>query len=89
MLGSVGLTVFHHTFSLSDYQVYYLSTQNELKDFVEITPFATVIMISRSMVNDAITDRMLKNLGHKDVQISTVFISTWPPFPKCRNARAN
>ena len=43
---SVGLIVLHHAFSLSDYHVYYLSTQNELKDFFQIAPFANVVIIS-------------------------------------------
>ena len=34
------------------------------------------------MVTDAITDRVLKNLGHKDVQISTVFHQYLAAFPK-------
>ena len=43
---SVGLTILRQALSLSDYHVYYLSTQNRLEDFFAIAPLANVVMIS-------------------------------------------
>jgi methylaspartate mutase epsilon subunit len=43
---SVGLTILRQALSLSDYHVYYLSTQNRLEDFFEIAPQCNVVMIS-------------------------------------------
>jgi methylaspartate mutase epsilon subunit len=43
---SVGLTVLRQALSLSDYHVYYLSTQNRLEDFFAIAPVCNVVMIS-------------------------------------------
>lgn len=43
---SVGLTILRQALSMSDYHVYYLSTQNRLEDFFAIAPLANVVMIS-------------------------------------------
>jgi methylaspartate mutase epsilon subunit len=43
---SVGLTILRHALSMSDYHVYYLSTQNGLEDFFQMAPLANVVMIS-------------------------------------------
>jgi Methylaspartate mutase E chain (MutE) len=43
---SVGLTILRHALSMSDYHVHYLSTQNELNDFLQIAPHANIVMIS-------------------------------------------